>query len=144
MTGRQNTQFAVASHVLIYLAGAGRGRVVSSDELAASVNVSPVHIRRVLGPLREAGLVRSRPGAQGGWELARPATGIRLDEVWDLINADDPVLPSHGPSPQCPVGRHVQGVLDELESGVAAAVRRELHGHTVADVADVADLAGDI
>jgi len=136
MTGRTNTQFAVAVHVLTYLAGvAGHGRhQVSSDELAESANVNPVYVRRVLGPLREAGVVRSRPGAQGGWELGRPACRIRLDEVWTLVNGADPVLATHGPDPNCPVGRGVQRVLGDVEAGMAEAIRRELRASTVADV----------
>lgn len=134
VSSRTNTQFGVAAHVLVYLAGAGVGRPVSSDELAGSVNVSPVHIRRVLGPLREAGLLRSRPGAQGGWELARPAATIHFDEVWDLVRGEDAVVASHGPSPQCPVGRLVDDLLGDLQDDVARAIARELHGRTVADV----------
>jgi Rrf2 family protein len=128
-----NTQFAVAVHVLTYLAG-GDGAPVSSDELAESVNANPVYVRRVLGPLREAGLVHSRTGSHGGWELARTAERIRLDEVWSIVQGDDAVLGLHGPNPQCPVGAGVQRALVEVEAGVAAAVRAELGTQTVRDV----------
>lgn len=141
VSGRGNTQFAVAAHVLVYLAGAGAGRSVSSDELAGSVNVNPVHIRRVLGPLRKAGLLRSRPGAQGGWELARPAETIHFDEIWVLVQGEEPVVASHGPNPQCPVGRLVDGLVGELQDDVGRAIARELHGRTVADVLAGAGIA---
>src|SRR5690606_27695475 len=78
MARSTNTRFAVAVHVLTYLAGVAGERPVSSDELAASANVNPVHVRRVLGPLRAAGMVRSRPGVNGGWELGHPAADITL------------------------------------------------------------------
>ena len=133
MSGRANTQFSVAVHVLVYLAGPGIDRPVSSDELAVSANVNPVYVRRVLGPLREAGIVRSRPGAQGGWELVRDPASVRLDEIWQLVHGGA-VLATHGPDPKCPVGRQVQAVLTGLETDIAAAVERELHGRTVADV----------
>jgi Rrf2 family protein len=129
-----NTQFAVAVHVLTYLAGAGRDRPVSSDELAASTNVNPVHVRRVLGPLREAGLVRSRPGAHGGWELCRAPEGVTLAEVWRLVQGDDPVLGLHGPNPSCPVGRGIQASLAALDRTVAGAVEAELARTTVDDL----------
>lgn len=129
-----NTQFAVAVHVLTYLADVGRDRPVSSDELAASTNVNPVHVRRVLGPLREAGLVRSRPGAHGGWELCRDPAGLALAEVWRLVQGDDPVLGLHGPNPSCPVGRGIQVSLAALDRTVAAAVDAELAQTTVADL----------
>ena len=82
-----NTQFAVAVHVLTYLSAVPE-RAVSSDELSGSTNTAPVYVRRVLGPLREAGIVRARAGSGGGWELARPARDIRLDTVWDVLHGD--------------------------------------------------------
>ena len=134
MTRPTNTQFAVAVHVLSYLAGPGQERVISSDELAQSTNVNPVHIRRVLGPLRAAGLVRSRPGVNGGWELVRAAESIHLSEVWRLLQGDDPVLGLHGPSPRCPVGIGIASSLVDLDRGVAAAIEAELDRTTVADL----------
>lgn len=143
MARSTNTQFAVAVHVLTYLAAGGRSpeRPVSSNELAGSTNVNPVHVRRVLGPLRTAGLVRSRPGAGGGWELSRPAEAITLDQVWDLLQGDDPVLGLHGPSPRCPVGTGVQSALLALDRDVADVLRRQLARSTVADVLRDAGLA---
>jgi Rrf2 family protein len=154
MASPTSTQFAVAVHVLTYLAsvssetpsGGGASptrsgeaasptRAVSSDELSRSVNANPVHVRRVLGPLREAGLVSSRPGPHGGWVLGRPAADITAAEVWDLVQGDDPVLGLHGPSPACPVGRSIQHSLVDIDARARRAVRAELDRVTVADLA---------
>jgi Rrf2 family protein len=124
----------VAVHVLTYLAGAGAAAIVSSDELAQSTNVNPVYIRRVLGPLRTAGLVRSRPGAKGGWTLERDAREITLGDVWRLLQGEDPVLGLHGPNPRCPVGRDVQSALVDVDRQVAAAVEAQLDRTTVHEV----------
>ena len=134
MARSTNTQFAVAVHVLTYLAGTPEGRPVSSDELSESTNVNPVYVRRVLGPLRRAGLVRSRPGAHGGWELAVDARTVTLGQVWRLLQGTDPVLGLHGPDPACPVGRSVQDSLTALDQVVAGAVATELERFTVHDV----------
>ncbi|MEU0313387.1 Rrf2 family transcriptional regulator [Nocardioides sp. NPDC006273] len=134
-----NTRFAVAVHVLTYLASCaavGRTRPVSSDELAGSTAVNPVHVRKVLGPLRTAGLVRSRPGAHGGWELAADPKTVNLAQVWQVLQGDDPVLGIHGPNPACPVGAGVQGALVDLDRRVAKAVLAELEGITLNDVLD--------
>jgi len=134
MARSTNTRFAVAVHVLTYLAGVAGARPVGSEELATSTNVNPVHIRRLLGPLRAAGLVRSRPGAHGGWELGVPAGEISLAEVWRLLQGDDPVLGLHGPNPSCEVGRGIQRSLTILDRAVAGAVEEELGRFTVLDV----------
>jgi Rrf2 family protein len=129
-----NTQFAVAIHVLTYLAGAPSGTPVTSDELSESTNVTPVYVRRVMGPLREAGLVSSRPGASGGWELSAAPEEINLADVWRLLQGDDHVLGLHGPDPSCATGRSVQSSLLALDRAVAAAVEAELRQFTVHDM----------
>lgn len=130
-----NTRFAVAVHVLTYLAGVTDGRPVSSDEMATSVNANPVYLRRVLGPLREAGLVRAQRGLHGGWELRLAADQISLDVVWRLLQGDDPVLGLHGPDPACATGRRVQDGLVALDHLVAGSVEAALGGVTIRDVA---------
>ncbi|GGU87114.1 Rrf2 family transcriptional regulator [Lentzea flava] len=131
MTRSTNTQFAVAVHVLTYLAGIDDGRPASSDELSKSTNVNPVHIRRVMGPLRDAGLVRSRPGVHGGWELALTPSRVSLDQVWLLLQGTDPVLGLHDPDPVCATGRSVQKSLIALDQKVAGAIAASLQQVTV-------------
>ncbi len=131
-----NTQFAVAVHVLTYLAGVSDGHAVNSDELASSANVNPVYVRRVLGPLRLAGLVRSQEGAGGGWHLAAAAETITLDQVWQLLQGTDPVIGIHEPDPSCATGRGVQESLIAIDHAVATAVEQSLRAFTLGDVLD--------
>lgn len=133
MARSTNTQFAVAVHVLTYLAGV-EGRPVSSDELSETANVNPVYVRRVLAPLREAGLVRSRPGLHGGWELATDPDQVSLAQIWKILQGTDPVLGLHGPNPACAVGRNVQKSLTALDKMVAEAVTAELEQFTIYDI----------
>ncbi|GLY30943.1 Rrf2 family transcriptional regulator [Kineosporia sp. NBRC 101731] len=139
MARSTNTQFAVAVHVLTYLAGRTDGAPVNSAELSGSTRVNAVYVRRVLGPLRAAGFVRSQPGVNGGWELVVPPESIPLSRVWSLLQGDDPVLGLHGPDPTCAVGRGVQKALAQLDHGVADALASHLGRFTVADV-----LAGNV
>ena len=136
MSRSTNTQYAVAVHVLTYLAGqAGKGPV-SSEVLSRSTNTNPVYVRRVLGPLREAGLVESRPGVHGGWEHTADLSEVTLGRVWRILQGSEPVLGLHGPNPQCAVGRGVQASLVALDRAVAGAVDAELDRYTVQDVLD--------
>lgn len=134
MAKSTNTQFAVAVHTLTYLAGQTGDSPVSSDTLSRSTNVNPVYVRRVLGPLRDAGLVRSRPGPHGGWELAVDAREVTLAQIWRLLQGTDPVLGLHGADPACAVGRGVQRSLNVIDQAVAGAVAAELERFTVHDV----------
>lgn len=129
-----NTRFAVAVHVLTLLAGAPR-QVLSSELLGGSAGANPVHVRRVLGALRRAGIVGSRPGVHGGWQLLRAADTVTLAEVWRAVQGDNPVLGLHGAAPGCAVGQRIQRALEEVDRRAARAVEEELADTTVAELA---------
>jgi Rrf2 family protein len=129
-----NTQFAVAVHLLTLLGGAP-GELLSSELLAGSVGANPVHVRRVLGALRRAGLVDSRPGVHGGWQLERAADTVTLGDVWCAVQGDDPLLGLHGAAPECPVGQRIQSALGEVDRRAARAVEEELARTTISDLA---------
>lgn len=128
-----NTQFAVAVHVLTLLGGAP-GEVLSSEMLARSVGANPVHLRRVLGALRRAGLVDSRPGAHGGWQLQRAAETVTLADVWRAVQGDDPLLGLHGAAPECTVGQRIQRALSDVERRAARAVEEDLALTTISEL----------
>src|ERR687886_587783 len=129
-----NTQFAVATHIAAMLADAG-GEPLSSEHIAGSVRTNPVHIRRVLGRLRRAGLVSSRPGTRGGWRLEREAGELTLGDLWRAVHDDPPVLALHDDTdPDCPVGRGIVATLGDVRARVVGAVESELDDITVEDV----------
>ena len=128
-----NTQFAVAVHVLTML-GAQPDEVLSSEVMADSVGSNPVHVRRILGRLRAAALVESRPGVHGGWRLRRPRGEITLADVWRAVQGDDPVLGLHGANPNCPLGQRIQCALGALGRRAADAVETELGTTTICDL----------
>lgn len=128
-----NTQFALAVHALTLLGGNPDG-VMSSAVMAGSAGASPVHIRRVLGRLRTAGLVSSRPGVHGGWQLARDGEQITLADVWRAVQGDDAVLGLHGAHPRCTVGQRIQDALVGLDRRAAKALEVELATTTIRDL----------
>jgi Rrf2 family protein len=132
-----NSRMTIAVHVLAWLALAQRRghEVLTSDQVAASVNTNPVIIRRCLGELRRAGLVDVRHGAGAGWSLARDPGQITLLEVHDAIGPE-PLFGLHRTEPnlECPVGKGIRPVLSQVYSGIDQAVRRELAAVSVADV----------
>jgi Rrf2 family protein len=135
MTG--NSRYTIALHVLTWMALVARKGhdLVTSDQIAGSVNTNPVFLRRVLGPLREAGLVSSQRGSGAGWQLARPATEITLAQVYQAM-ADQPLFPMHHsePNPECPVGHGIRPALTPLYQAAEDALTRQLAGTTVEDL----------
>jgi Rrf2 family protein len=132
-----NSRLTIAVHALAWLALAQRQGhdVLTSDQVAASVNTNPVIIRRCLGDLRRAGLVRVRRGAGAGWSLAREPGQITLLEVHDAIGPEPPFGLHHTePNLECPVGKGIRPALDQVYDEVERAMRRELALVSVAEV----------
>jgi Rrf2 family protein len=110
-----------AIRAAVELAAAGVGPV-KGDRIAKAQSIPPNFLENILGDLRNAGIVGSRRGAEGGYWLARPAEEVSLA---DVIRAVDGPL------------ANVRGVRsDELEYDGSAkaleqvwiAVRASLRG----------------
>ena len=98
-----------AIRAAVELAAAGDGPV-KGDRVAKAQGIPPNFLENILADLRNAGIVMSRRGAEGGYWLARPADEVSLA---DVIRAVDGPL------------ANVRGVRsDQLEyEGSAASLR---------------------
>src|ERR1700759_3015141 len=97
----------IAVHALAWMALARRQgcEVLTSDQVAASVNTNPVIIRRCLGDLRRAGLVSVRHGAGAGWCRPGAPGKITLPEGHNAVGPEPPFgLHRTEPNLECPVG----------------------------------------
>lgn len=130
-----NTRFAVAVHIVTYLA-CRRGAPATSDHVAESVGTHPALIRRLSAQLARAGLVRAQRGARGGAVLGRPASEITLLDVYRAVDEDDleVIRVHHTANPCCSVGRQMQAVLEERAGAIERAVEGELSRTTIADI----------
>lgn len=70
--------------VLAHLAGSER-RVCSAAEVSEATGIAPPTVSKLLKSLARAGLVNSTRGANGGYELARPAREISAASVIDAL-----------------------------------------------------------
>ena len=140
-----NSQLTIAVHVLAWMAAVERhsSELVTSEQIAASVNTNPVVIRRTLGRLREAKLVSVQRGAGAGWRLARTPESITLLEVYETVESS-PIFGLHPktPSQLCPIGRGLPPVLRRVYGEVENTLRQELSETTIADV--LADVLGEL
>jgi Rrf2 family protein len=132
-----NSRMTIAVHVLAWLTLARRQghEVLTSGQVAASVNTNPVIIRRCLGDLRRAGLVSVIRGSGAGWSLARPPGEITLLEVYEAVGPEPPFGLHHAePNLECPVGKGIRPALSRVYGSVEEALRRELALVSVDDV----------
>ena len=131
-----NSRLTVASHVLGLIAYLEReeGRGATSDELAESVGTNAVVIRRVLGQLKNVGIVDSRRGAGGGSVLARDPKELTLRAVYEAVqDQGGEIIGRHanGVGEDCPVAPVIAEYLDELYMDAEEALKRTLAQVTV-------------
>ena len=68
------------------------------------LNTNPVVVRRMMGALRQSGIVTSEVGRGGGWTLGRQLSDLTVLDIQEAL--DDGVLLPAGTShdhPTCPV-----------------------------------------
>jgi Rrf2 family protein len=130
----QSCQFTFAVHVMAVLA-LKKDQCCSSTKLAMTVNTNPVVIRRLLIDLQEANLIWTERGPAGGACLAKKPEKITLLEIYRAVNPRD-MFGGHPkqPSQQCPVGREIPRVMDNLRQRITQAKERELKRITLATV----------
>ncbi|HEX2700710.1 MAG TPA: Rrf2 family transcriptional regulator [Acidimicrobiales bacterium] len=122
--------------VMVALARAERDRpgvMVASDALAAQDSIPPSFLDDILRELRNADLVRSRRGTEGGWALNRPSTAIT---VADIIRAlEGPLASVRGLRPDQLAAHGFEDTQTSLWVAVRVALRSVLEAVAVSDLA---------
>ncbi|WP_434098117.1 RrF2 family transcriptional regulator [Streptomyces sparsogenes] len=110
-----------------------RGGSLTSAEIADSLESNPVLVRRILGRLRDAHLVRSTEGRGGGWSLARDPRDITLHDAYAAVE-EGQIFSRHTrpPSGACEVGRHIGDLLDAEFQNAERALEQQLARTTIA------------
>lgn len=128
-----NGRFATSIHILTLLEQAG-DELLSSEYLASSININPVLVRKEVSNMRNHGLVATKEGKNGGSYLARPASQIRLAEIYKATRNESLLgYNKNEPNPACPVGRQINQHLDELYNIAELAVLQKLGDITLAE-----------
>jgi Rrf2 family transcriptional regulator, iron-sulfur cluster assembly transcription factor len=113
-----------AIQALTYLAGQPSGRLVGAREIATSLQIPMPFLWKILRKLSHQKLVRSFKGVRGGYELARPASSIRLSEIL-LVGHDDGMsgqcvlgLSECNEQQPCPLHAHWKDVREQIEKRI--------------------------
>lgn len=132
-----SSRLPIATHILMCIVQFGENCKITSDFLAGSVNVNPVIIRKTLGQLKKAGLVKVEAGV-GGASLAKAPEDITLLDVFHAVEPEEGTLfhLHENPNPACPVGREVHGILSGYLDAAALAMENQLHAVTLQRLMD--------
>lgn len=122
--------YAIRAAIELALAGEGP---VKGDAIAKAQEIPPNFLENILADLRNAGLVASRRGAEGGYWLARPAGEVTLADVIRAV--DGPLANVRGIRSEQVAYSGSAEPLRDVWIAVRASLRRVLERVTLADLA---------
>ncbi|HEY6963135.1 MAG TPA: Rrf2 family transcriptional regulator [Gaiellaceae bacterium] len=121
-----------AIRAAVELAAAGDGPV-KGDRIAQAQEIPGNFLENILVDLRNAGLVASRRGADGGYWLARPANEVSLADVIRAV--DGPLANVRGVRSEQIAYRGSAEPLRDVWVAVRQSLRNVLERTTLADLA---------
>lgn len=124
------TDYAI--RVLVELA-ADTSRPLTCEGIASSQQIPYRFLKAVVRDLRQAGLVRSQRGCEGGYWLGRPAESISLADV--VAAVDGELLTVNGETPEAASYPEPAQRIDQLWRGLRAHIRELFAEVSIADLA---------
>lgn len=110
--------------------------VRTSSDIADHSGTNAVVVRRVLGTLRDAGLLTSEKGHAGGWRLARPPESISLADVY-LALGESLVAPKDTADvSSCSLEDALQKRVSDVLQDVEKTLVRQLSQSSILDIAN--------
>jgi Rrf2 family protein len=121
-----------AIRAAVELAAGGEGPI-KGERIAQAQDIPPNFLENILADLRNAGLVSTRRGVEGGYWLARPADEISLADVIRAV--DGPLANVRGVRSEQIVYAGNAERLRDVWVAVRASLRSVLEHVTLADLA---------
>jgi Rrf2 family protein len=109
------------------------GVPMKGELLARSQGIPQNFLENILTELRRSGIVRTRRGADGGYQLARPAAEITVADV--LRAVEGPLAAVQGTRPDQLSYEGAAEHLPEVWVALRSSLRSVLEGVTLADLA---------
>jgi DNA-binding IscR family transcriptional regulator len=132
------TKFSIAIHILLGAETFKDSYKVTSDFLAGSANTNPVVIRKIMGLLSGAGLIKVA-GGTGGITLTKKPADITLKDIYLAVNPvkDGKLFNIHKNSAkECPVGGKILNLLDPYFTKAQNAMEDKLSQSTLQNLLD--------
>jgi len=111
----------------------GSGALIKGDHLASAQDIPARFLEGILRQLRQAGMIASQRGAEGGYRLARPASEITVADVFRAL--DGPLADVRGARPEKADYTGAAEHLSEVWVATRAALRGVLDHVTLDDIA---------
>lgn len=128
-----STKMAVGVHILSVIA-LDEGKVLTSEQIADSIQTNPALVRRLMAQLKKAGLIETKTKV-GVIKLVRPLEQITL---WDVFEAVEPKQDlfdiHHDTNPSCPVGAHIEQALKQTRQSLNEDFKQSLKHQNIQNI----------
>jgi len=131
----KKTEYALRA--LVVMARDTAGRTFSIQEIATAERIPLKFLEQILLVLKNGGILRSKRGVGGGYQIAKPAKRITIGDVLELIDGpSEPVACSAAAHKQtnCECGIMGGCALGQTLAQLRDQVHEWLHHTTIADV----------
>lgn len=126
-----------ALRAVVAMARESPGRTFSIQEIATGERIPLKFLEQILLVLKNGGVLRSKRGVGGGYQLARQPKRLSLGELLELIDGEAEPVPcsaSVGTQEECECGIPGACALGRTLAELRDEVHEWLHKTTIADV----------
>ena len=120
-----------AVRAVIELAG-GEGQPVKRDTIVAAQGIPPKFLENILSELRQAGLVESQRGSEGGYWLSKAPGDVSIADVMRAV--EGPLATVHSSRPETLEYDGLAEPLQYVWVALRTSIRSVLEEVTVADL----------
>lgn len=132
---QNNRQFNTAIHICIFMHFKGED-LISSQVIADSVKTNPVVIRRIIGKLKNKGIISSVAGTKGGFYLSRPAREISLWDIYTAVREQDLFYRQKKVNPECVVSSHLGLLVNDIYDAAELSTKTVLEKVNILQLTD--------
>jgi len=129
-----STKGRYAMIAMVDLATLPEGALTPLSDVAKRQNISLTYLEQLFVKLRRADLVTSVRGPGGGYRLARPASEIRVVDVFSAVDETVSALHTGAGASGAVSGSRAQSMTNRLWEGLSAHVYVFLHQTRLSDV----------
>jgi Rrf2 family protein len=126
--------YAMRALLVMTREGDEDGSLIKGDHLASEQAIPGRFLEGILRQLRQAGIIASQRGAEGGYRLARPASDVTVADVVRAL--DGPLADVRGDRPENADYEGAAEHLREVWIATRAALRGVLDHVTLEDIAN--------
>lgn len=129
-----STRFSDSIHILAFISIYKDKLPLTSDNIAGSIETSPVVVRRLMSKLRKARLITTVHGSADP-NLARDPQDISLYDVFLAVEGNQHLFEiDEKTNPQCIVGGNIQSTLQQYYHEAEVAAEAKLASTSLQDV----------